>query len=105
MSQQTQHDHISKKRVVYSLSGVDAVTVRRDQVYRETDAGPLTLDLYYPSDSTADAETGPRTPAVVFVTGFADAGAQAMFGCKLKDMGSYTSWGTLAAASGVGRRI
>ena len=97
MSQDTQPDHISKKRVVYTLPGVDAVTVRRDEAYRVTDVGALTMDLYYPPDS----KRGAPSPAVIFVTGFNDAGAQRMLGCKMKDMGSYISWGQLAAASGL----
>ena len=66
MSQNTKPDQISKRRVVYTLPGMDAVAVRRDEPYRVTDAGPLTMDLYYPPDSKA----GARTPAVIFVTGF-----------------------------------
>jgi hypothetical protein len=97
MSQDTQQDHISKKRVVYTLPGVDAVTVRRDEEYSRADGGPLTMDLYYPPD----AKRGARTPAVIFVTGFNDAGAQRMLGCRMKEMGSYISWGQLAAASGM----
>src|SRR3989441_3782323 len=97
MSQQTPQDHISKKRVVYTMPGVDAVTVRRDEAYRATETVALTMDLYYPPD----AKSGARTPAVIFVTGFSDVGAQKMLGCQLKDMGSYISWGQLAAASGL----
>ena len=97
MSQDTQQDHISKKRVLYTMPGVDAVTVRRDVEYRVTDAGALTMDLYYPPDS----KSGARTSAVIFVTGFSDVGAQKMLGCTQKEMGSYISWGRLAAASGL----
>ena len=97
MSQGTPQDHISKKRVVYTLPGADRVRVRRDEPYRGTDAGAHAMDLYYPPDST----TGARTPAVVFVTGFSDVGAQKMVGCNQKEMGSYVSWGELTAASGL----
>lgn len=97
MSQDTRQDHISKKRVVYTIAGVDAVRIRRDQEYRATAAGPLTMDLYYPPDST----DGARMPAVIFVTGFPDAGAEKMLGCKLKEMASYLSWSQLTAASGL----
>jgi hypothetical protein len=93
----TQDIHISKRRVVYTMPDVDAVTVRRDEPYRATDAGPLTMDLYYPSDS----KSGGRSPAVIFVTGFSDVGAQKMLGCTLKEMESYVSWGQLTAASGL----
>lgn len=97
MSQETQRHEITKKRVVYQIPGAGAVTIRRDVEYRTTDAATLTMDLYYPPDS----KSGARIPAVVFVSGYPDPGIQAMLGCKLKEMGSYISWGRLAAASGL----
>jgi hypothetical protein len=97
MSEETQRNDITKKRVVYEIPGVDAVTIRRDVEYRATDASVLTMDIYYPPDS----KSGARIPAVVFVSGFSDLGFQKMLGCKLKEMGSYISWGQLAAASGL----
>jgi hypothetical protein len=97
MSQNISPDQISKKRVVYTIAGMDRVTVRRDEPYQATDPGPLGMDVYYPPDATA----GVRRPAVVFVTGFSDAGAERMLGCRLKEMGSYVSWAQLAAATGL----
>lgn len=97
MSQETQRHDITKKRVVYQIHGMDAVTIRRDVEYRVTDAGVLTMDLYHPPDSKSEA----RIPAVVFVSGYPDPGFQKMVGCKLKEMESYISWGQLAAASGL----
>jgi len=97
MSQDTQPEHISKKAVVYRIPGMDGVKVRRDVQYRATDAGALTMDLYYPPGS----ESGARTPAVVVVAGFPDPGYEAKVGCKFKEMGSSVSWGRLAAASGL----
>jgi hypothetical protein len=76
---------------------MEAVTVRRDEPYLDTDAGALTLDLYYPPDS----RVGMPTPAVLFVTGFSDPGAERMLGSKFKEMGSFVSWAELAAASGL----
>ena len=96
MTEETQHD-ITKKRVVYQIPGMDAVTIRRDVEYRSTDAGVLTMDIYYPRD----VNSGAPTPAVVFVSGYSDLGFQKMLGCKLKEMGSYISWGQLMAASGL----
>jgi acetyl esterase/lipase len=93
----TQQDHISRKRVVYTIDGMDAVTIRRDVEYGTSDAGPLTMDLYYPPGMDRAA----RLPAVVFVTGFADRGTQMMVGCKFKEMGAYLSWAELVAASGM----
>src|ERR1041385_6475070 len=97
MTEESPHDDITKKTVVYHIPGMDAVTIRRDTQYRVTDAGALTMDIYYPPDS----EIGERLPAVAFVSGFSDVGFQARLGCRLKEMGSYTSWGRLAAASGL----
>jgi hypothetical protein len=98
MSQQTTPPRdVSNTRVVYAMPTSDAVRIRRDQEYRVTDGGALGMDVYYPPD----ASSGSRTPAVVFVTGFSDLGARRMFGCAMKDMGSYVSWAQLAAASGM----
>ncbi len=97
MSQETQRDQMSKKRVVYSTPGMEGAIVRRDEPYRVTHAGALTMDLYYPPHS----KHGLRTSAVIFVTGFPDLGAERMFGSKFKDMGSFVSWAQLVAASGL----
>jgi hypothetical protein len=97
MTQDTQRDQLSRKRVVYTIPGMEAVTVRQDEQYRTMDGGALPMDLYYPPHSQA----GTRTPAVLFVTGFPDPGAQKMLGSRLKDMGSFVSWARLAAASGL----
>jgi hypothetical protein len=98
MSPDTQQpDHIAKRRVVYSVAGQRAATVRRDHEYRVVDAGALTMDVYYPPDSTSRA----RRSAVLFVTGLPDSGAERMVGCRLKEMGSYTSWAELTTTSGL----
>jgi len=97
VTQETQRHEITKKKVVYQVNGLDAVIIRRDVEYRATDAGALTIDIYYPPDF----QSGARLPAVVFVSGYPDLGFQKMLGCKLKEMGSYISWGQLTAASGL----
>jgi hypothetical protein len=97
MSQETQRHEMAMKKVLYEAPGVEAVTVRRDVEYRADASGPLTMDLYDPPG----AESGARLPAVVFVIGYSDVGAQKIFGCKFKEMESFISWGRLAAASGM----
>jgi hypothetical protein len=97
MSQDTPQDHISRKVVVYRIPGMDDVLVRPDVVYRTTDAGALTMDLYYPPDG----ERGARRPAVVIVAGYSDLGVQSKLGRRFKDMGFSTSWARLMAASGI----
>jgi hypothetical protein len=92
-----QQDQISKRRVLYRVAGQQAATVRRDHEYRVVDAGALTMDVYYPPDSTSRA----RRSAVLFVTGLPDSGAERMVGCRLKEMGSYTSWAELTTTSGL----
>jgi hypothetical protein len=86
-------NEIVKKQIVYQVPGMDAVAVRRDIEYQPG----LALDLYSPPG----LEAGERRPAVVFVTGYPDPGFVARLGSRLKDMGQYTSWGRLLAASGL----
>jgi hypothetical protein len=88
---------IANRAVVYRMPGMDGVIIRRDVAYRTTDTGALTMDIYYPPD----AKSGARMPAVIFVIGFSDLGAERLMGCKFKEMESYISWGKLAAASGL----
>lgn len=97
MSEERKRADIAKKAVVYRIPGMDAVTIRRDIPYRTTDAGELTMDIYSPPG----ARKGARTPAVVFVIGFSDLGAERLLGCKFKEMESYIGWGKLVAASGL----
>jgi len=97
MSETPERHEITRKRVVHQIPGVDAVAIRRDVEYRATDAGPLTMDIYYPPD----AQSGARIPAVVVVAGFSDVGYEAFLGCKFKDTEMCSGWGRLMAASGV----
>lgn len=90
-------DHISKKRAVYAIPGMERAAIRKDIVYRSTAAGPLTMDVYAP----ADAASGARLPAVVLVAGYNDVGYETMLGCKFKEMAMAVSWGQLIAASGL----
>ena len=80
-------DHISQQRAVYRIAGMERALVRKDIVYRTTDAGPLTLDLYSPADAADDA-----TPAVILVAGYNDVGYEKMLGVKFKEMGMSISW-------------
>lgn len=97
MSEKEQQEHISKKRVVYRLEGMEAVAVSRDVEYLTTDAGERTMDVYYPPQK----ETASQLPAVVFVAGYPDPGYQRIMGCTFKEMGSSVSWAQLVAVSGL----
>lgn len=96
MSDESSHP-VTRQSVIYQIAGMDAVTVRRDIEYRQSAAGPLTMDLYAPPDASPDQ----LLPAVIFVGGFPDAGVQTRLGCKQKEMASYVSWSRLVAASGL----
>lgn len=87
---------IARRRVVYSIEGMDALNVQRDEPYFVRDGVTLCMDLYYPSQG----EKALR-PAVVLVTGYRDVGWQRGFGCLQKEMGSFVSWAHLIAASGM----
>lgn len=88
---------MARKKVIYSIAGMAAVPVRRDEEYQATEAGALTMDIYYPPDSADTASL----PAVVFVAGYPDPGFRKMIGCPFKEMGSSVSWAQLTAASGM----
>jgi hypothetical protein len=90
-------EHISQKRAVYTIAGTERAVVRKEVVYRTTDDGPLTMDLY----RAADAPRGTRLPAVVLVAGYNDVGYEKMLGVKFKEMALAVSWGQLMAASGL----
>ncbi len=97
MSEEARRNEITRATVVHEVPGTDAVKIRRDVEYRETEEGPLTMDLYLPPDSRPETPT----PAVVLVSGFPDPGFEVALGCKFKEMKSYISWGKLIAASGL----
>jgi acetyl esterase/lipase len=97
MIRETSPDHISKRRIVYAMPGVDAVTTRNDVVYGSREGEPLTMDVYYPPDFAE----GARLPAVVIVAGFPDPGFQKVVGCRFKELGSSVSWARLMPASGL----
>lgn len=88
-------------RVVYRIPGMDTVTVRRGVEYRTTEAGALTMDLYYPPNQNPGAVSETRPPAVAIMLGYADVGVPLMFGCQFREMGMTISWAQLFAASGM----
>ncbi len=99
MSQDTPRHEMAMKKLVYEAPGAETVTVRRDIEYGDSD---LTMDLYLP-DLPAEVlvRSAARLPAVLFVVGYSDLGAQKILGCRFKEMESFISWGRLVAASGM----
>jgi acetyl esterase/lipase len=84
---------LTKQPVVLELPGMDAVSVRRNIPYGD---GPRRrFDVYRPPNAGAA-----ELPAVLFVMGYADAGAEQVFGCRLMDMAAYVGWARLVATLG-----
>ena len=79
------------KPVVYSVPGMEKVSVKSNLKYTDADNPNLLMDVYTPPGLSK----GERRPAVIFIHGSAGAEARA------KDWGIYISWGRLVAASGV----
>jgi acetyl esterase/lipase len=81
-------EEMIRMRVVFAVSGMDAVSARRDLVYKTAEGAPLHMDVYSPPGPPM-----PR-PAVVLVHG----GPLPTLGAK--NMGVFVSYGELLAASG-----
>lgn len=96
MSETNPSDFITR-RICLRLSGMEAVTVRRDVEYRATDAGPLTMDLYYPPEG----QDSDRLPAVIIVPGYSGAMTPRVLECTYKELGWTVSMAQLIAASGL----
>lgn len=82
-------------RVVLSVPGTQDIQVRRNIPYKSGVDQESGIDVYLPPGAS-DA-----LPAVIFVSGYSDQWALDFAGLKLKDWGSYVSWGQLVAASGL----
>jgi dienelactone hydrolase len=90
-------EHISRKRVVYRITGADAVDVERDVPFTAANGRALMMDLY----RRAGTKPGTRLPAVVMALGYRDAGYANAVGCPFKAMAFTTDWARLFAASGM----
>jgi acetyl esterase/lipase len=81
-------EEMIRMRVVYTVPGMDAVSVRRHLVYKTADGQALHMDVYSPSGPTRSR------PAVILIHG----GPIPRTGAK--NMGVFVSYGELLAASG-----
>jgi len=88
-----QHEEQDKQRVVYSITNMEQVDIKKNITYKTVDGTELQMDVYYPPDFQA----GFRRPAVIFIHG--DPPPDRVV--HSKDMGQYLSWGQLTAASGL----
>lgn len=81
------------KRIVYSVPGMEQVTVQKDLVYKRVEGEELKADVYLP----AAAKSGARRPAVIFIHG---GRIPPNLRTTPKEWGAYVSLGQLVAASG-----
>ena len=72
------------------------MVIRSHVEYAAEDDAAHAVDIYYPPD-----HSGPLTPAVVFVSGLSDIGAQKFLGCRINETESFVSWARLVAARGL----
>lgn len=87
--------NLYEKGVVYTMPGMDDVTVHRDVPFGDG----LVMDVYA---GERRAGSGERVAgAVVIVAGYPDPGFAKFLGGPFKDMGSSVSWARLIAGSGM----
>ncbi len=83
---------VVRRRVVYTVPGMDLVRVERNRVYRELPGARLEMDVYSPAEATRAA----ALPVVILVHG-----GPVPVGASAKNMGIFLSYGELLAASGL----
>lgn len=86
-------NELARKRLVYHIPGMEQVPVRKDIIFKTVDGLALKMDVYYPQEMKQDT----TLPAVILVSGE----LQPEFIERGKDIGIYTSYGQLIAASGL----
>ncbi len=90
MAEMPPFDQLIRMEIVHRVPGMAEVAVRRDVTYSTAGEEPLTMDVYEP----AGTAPGSRNPAVLMIHGpVPKLGA--------KNMGVFTSYGRLLAASGL----
>jgi len=82
---------VAQKPLVYTVSGMDRVRVRRDVIYKRVGAQALKMDIYRPAESTA------KLPAILFIHG---GFLPPTLRTQPKDWQIFADYGRMAAASG-----
>lgn len=86
-------DDLLKMKVVYEHPDASKVHLQKDLPYKHVHSNELLMDVCYPPNMHSETEL----PAVIFIHGESMQDTP----LDLKDSGQYTSWGRLAAASGI----
>lgn len=90
MAEMPPFEQLIRMEIVYRVAGMADVTVRRDLPYAAPGGETLTMDVYQPAGTSPAS----RMPAVLMIHG----GPIPQVGAK--NMGVFTSYGRLLAASG-----
>ena len=94
---QTNPEENTELSVVYKVSGMENVIIKKDIEYFAEQGTSLTVDMYYPPGFNFES----NLPAVLVVFGFSNSATKKLMGGILKDWSWYISWGKLIAASGM----
>ncbi len=86
-----------EKRLVYQIPGMKNVVKRLGIPYHSEGGANLNLDLYLPPGP----EGRTKLPVVVLINGYSDPAIKKYFGVNQKDLGLFSSWAELIAASGM----
>ena len=76
MAQDAQRRHMREIPIVYPAPEADQVVVQAGVEYTQTEAGPLTLDVYAPARRAPSV----ALPAIVLVAGYSDLGYENFLG-------------------------
>ena len=87
-------DQVFRMPIVYSIPGMDRVTVRRDVVYKTVDSSGAKLELKMDAYIPANAQPGQKFPAVLLISG---GGADPAMDWRVA--GVYQSYGRLLAGA------
>src|SRR5215470_8213047 len=84
---------MASRRVLYAVPDMEKIRARKDLIYKRIADVELKMDVYHPQN----LPSGARRPAVVFIHG---GTFPPNLRTKPKELGTYVSYGQLAAASG-----
>ena len=94
---QTKVHPFVQKRLVYQVPGMSNVIRRPGIAYHSEAGSTLRMDIYLPPRIEKEA----KLPLVILINGYSDPAIKKYFGVNQKDLGLFSSWAELIAASGM----
>lgn len=96
-AQQPQVHPFAAKKLVYQVPGMKDVIKRPGIVFHSEAGSDLKLDLFLPPRAGSEG----KLPLVVLISGYPDPAIKKYYGVNQKDLGLFSSWAELIAASGM----